>query len=155
MSSTHQFQKHNFLFAIGYRNNKNTGPNHSFLWENPWQSAFRQEHIERFLLQPCAAGLLFFFALGWLFVFWVFFPFRNCITEDGEVLGFFFHSTYETQGIRHAATSTDALCHTAFRTVNLSSSHQMPLLGGCADRASFLPLPKRKQRPPGKRINRK
>lgn len=70
MSSTHQFQKPNFLFAIGYRNNKDTGPNHSFLWENPWQKAFRQEHTERFLLQ-------------------IFFFFNKCITEDGEM--FFFH----------------------------------------------------------------
>lgn len=59
MSSTHQFQKPNFLFAIGYRNNKDTGPNHSFLWENPWQKAFRQEHTERFLLQ-----IFFFFLIN-------------------------------------------------------------------------------------------
>lgn len=59
MSRTHWFQRHNFLFAIGYRNNKDTGPNHSFLWENPWQKAFRQENTERFLLQ-----LFFFFLIN-------------------------------------------------------------------------------------------
>lgn len=79
MRSTHRFQKHNFLFAIGYRNNKNTGPNHSFLWENPWQSAFRQEHTERFLLQ------LFFFCPFFFFLF-----LNKCTTEDGEVFCFFF-----------------------------------------------------------------
>lgn len=73
-SSTHQFQKHNFLFSIGYRNNKNTGPNHSFLWENPWQNASRQEHTERFLLQ--------------LFFFNFYFSLNKRITEDGDV-GFF------------------------------------------------------------------
>lgn len=73
----------------------------------------------------------------------------------GKCFGVFFHSTYETQGIRQAAASMDALCHAAFRTASLLSSHLMPLLGGHADEAFFLPLPKRKQRPPGKRTNRK
>lgn len=60
-SSTHWSEKPNFLFAVGYRNNKNTGPNLSFLWENPWQKAFRQEHTQRFLLQPFFSAFFFLF----------------------------------------------------------------------------------------------
>jgi len=108
MSRTHWFQRHNFLFAIGYRNNKDTGPNDSFLWENPWQKAFRQENTERFLLQ------LFFF-------------FNKCITEDEEM---FFSTAPMRSHESDKQWPVGMPCGPALRILNTPAgrSHQWSLL---------------------------
>lgn len=107
--------------------------------------------LGRNILRDFSCSLVVFWLFFLLWTGWFFFLFKKTHHGGWRSVGIFCHSTYETRGVRQAAISTDALCHTAFRIVNPPSSHQMPRCGRCADRASFLPLPKRKQRPPGKR----